>query len=97
MTSKDRAALRGIANGLDPIFQIGKEGVGPNLTDQVDLALEARELIKLRVLETAPMDAREVAHMVAPRVRAEVIQCIGRVFVLYRKSKDPKNSPLTKK
>lgn len=86
ITSRQRAQLRGMANGLSPIFQIGKEGVSPEITSEIDLALEARELIKLAVLETAPLSAREAAQAIAPRVQADIVQCIGRKFVLYRES-----------
>jgi len=94
INSRQRAQLRGLGSKLDPIFQIGKEGIGPNLAEQVSLALEARELIKLTVLETAPMTCREAADMLAPRVQADIVQCIGRKFVLYRESKDNKRIEL---
>jgi len=94
INSRQRAQLRGMANGLNPLFQIGKEGVGPHLTGEIDLALEARELIKLAVLETAPLSAREAAQLIAPRVQAEIVQCIGRKFVLYRESRDNKRIEL---
>ncbi len=90
INSRQRAQLRGLANKIQPIFQIGKEGIGPNLAEQVDLALEARELIKITVLETAPVDCREAAETLAPRVQGEIVQCIGRKFVLYRESKEHK-------
>lgn len=87
MTSKERAHFRSLANNMQPIFQIGKNGVNDNLIKQVDDALEARELIKINVLETSGEDIREVAHSIASDVNAEVIQVIGNKFVLYRKSK----------
>lgn len=90
MTSKERAAFRSQANTLQPIFQIGKNGISDNTIKQVDDALEARELIKITVLETAGEATRELANEVASNVNAEVIQVIGSKFVLYRKSK--KNS-----
>ena len=85
MTSKERAALRARANGLDPLFQVGKGGIGDTLVAQTDDALRARELIKLKVLtETSPMTAREAAEELAAKTGAEVVQVIGGVMVLYR-------------
>ena len=87
MTSKERAALRAKANPLEPIFQIGKEGVSENLISQIDDALDARELLKVRVhLETAPETPREFADRLAAALSAEVIQVIGGVIVIYRKA-----------
>lgn len=86
MTSKERAALRAQANSLDPIIQIGKEGISDNLIMQIDDALDVRELLKVRVhLETAPESPREFANKLAEALQAEVIQVIGGVIVLYRK------------
>lgn len=87
MTSKERAALRSKANPLEPVFQIGKEGISPNLVSQIDDALDARELLKVRVhLDTAPETPREFADALADSLSAEVIQVIGGVIVLYRKA-----------
>ena len=86
MTSKERAALRAKANPLEPIFQIGKDGVSDNLIAQIDDALDVRELLKIRVhLETAPESPREFADKLAQSLDAEVIQVIGGVIVIYRK------------
>ena len=85
MTSKERAALRAQANGLEPLFQVGKGGVGDTLIAQTDDALRARELIKLRVLtETSPLSPKEAAQTLAQKTGAEVVQVIGGVMVLYR-------------
>ena len=94
LTSKQRAQLRGLANSIDTIVQVGKDGIGDNLIKQVNDALEARELIKGRVLENSMPTAREAAEELAQAARAEVVQVIGTKFVLYRKShrkdlKDP--------
>ncbi len=87
MTSKERAALRAKANPLEPIIQIGKEGISDNLIAQIDDALDTRELIKIRVhLETAPEAPRAFADKVAAATQAEVIQVIGGVIVLYREA-----------
>ena len=88
MTGKERAAFRSEANTLKPIFQLGKEGVSENLLSGVDEALQKRELIKITVLETCALSAREAANQIAPLVGAEIIQCIGRKFVLYRERKE---------
>lgn len=87
MTSKERAQLRAKANPLEPIIQIGKDGISDNLIAQADDALDARELIKIRVhLETAPESPREFADKLAEQLGAEVIQVIGGVIVIYRKA-----------
>jgi RNA-binding protein len=85
MTSKERAALRAQANGLDALFHVGKGGVGDTLIAQTDDALRARELIKLKVLtETSPVTPREAAEAPAAATGADVVQVIGGVIVLYR-------------
>lgn len=86
LTSKQRAQLRGMANGLDTIVQIGKDGIGDNLVQQANEALEARELIKCRVLESAMLTAREACQELTKRTRSEGVQVIGTKFVLYRES-----------
>lgn len=86
MTGKERAALRAQANKLQPIFQIGKGGVSDNLLKQLDEALEARELIKITILESAYEDTRDLCNEIARELGAEPIQAIGSKFVLYRKS-----------
>ena len=86
LTSKQRAQLRGLANSIDTILIIGKDGIGENLLKQANDALEARELIKGKVLENSLMTAREAADALAPLTRSEVVQVIGTKFVLYRQS-----------
>ena len=86
ITSKQRAYLRGLANGLDSIFQIGKDGISDNLVAQVKDALKARELIKLTVLETAPVTVREASERLAGACGAEPVQCIGKKLVLYKRN-----------
>ncbi|WP_102412770.1 YhbY family RNA-binding protein [Beduinella massiliensis] len=91
MTSKQRAMLRSMANTMQPILHVGKEGVTPNIVQQAWEALEARELIKGTVLETSPQSAREVIAELCEKTHAEPVQCIGSKFVIYRPaSKDPK-------
>jgi RNA-binding protein len=88
LTSKQRAQLRGLANSLDTILQVGKDGIGDNLIKQADDALEARELIKGRVLDNnIEYDARTAADALAKATRSEVVQVIGTKFVLYRESR----------
>ena len=84
LTSKQRAQLRGLASTLDTIVHVGKDSIGDNLVKQVDDALEARELIKGRVLENSMYTAREAAEELAVAARCEVVQVIGSKFVLYR-------------
>ena len=84
LTSKQRAQLRGLVSTLDTIVHVGKDGIGDNLVKQVDDALEARELIKGRVLENSMYTAREAAEELAVAARCEVVQVIGSKFVLYR-------------
>ena len=86
LTSKQRAQLRSMANDLDTIVHIGKDGIGPNLTRQAEDALEARELIKGRVLENSPLSPREGAEELARATRSHVVQVIGTKFVLYRET-----------
>ena len=87
LTSKQRAQLRGLANTLDTIVHVGKDGIGENLIRQTDDALEARELIKCRVLDNnIEYDARTAAAELAQATRSEVVQVIGTKFILYRES-----------
>ena len=86
LTSKQRAQLRGLANSIDTILHVGKDGIGDNLIKQADDALEARELIKGRALENSLLSAREAAEELARATRSEVVQVIGTKFVLYRES-----------
>ena len=87
MTSKQRAYLRGLANTMEPIVHVGKDGVTPNMIKQVSDALEARELIKVTVQKNAPMDAREACAELCERVHAEAVQVIGSRFVIYRQAR----------
>ena len=88
MTGMERAAFRKQANTLEPIFQIGKGDIGDAMIDAIDAALQKRELIKLAVLETSGLTARDAAEALSVATGAEVIQCIGRRFVLYRKREE---------
>ena len=96
LNSRQRAQLRGLANSLETIFQIGKGGVTENTVKQVDDALEASELIKLRTLETSPVSSREAAELIAEKTGSDVVQVIGSRFVLYRESLNNKQIKLVK-
>ena len=88
MNSKQRAYLKGLAMNIDPIFQVGKASLTPELTAAVDEALEARELIKIGVLKNCFDDPKEIAVTLAERTRSEVVQVIGKKIVLFRQAKE---------
>ena len=90
ITSKQRAYLRGLSNNYDTIFRVGKGGITENMTEQIGNALEARELIKLRVLDNSEYGAREAAEIIAEKVGADVVSVVGSRFVLYRESEKHK-------
>lgn len=91
MTSKQRAYLRSLSNGIQPIFQIGKSGISENLIKQLNDALEARELIKITVLENAPESIKELAEDVSMQTESVLVQRMGNKITLYRpKKKNPK-------
>lgn len=90
MTSKQRAYLKGLAMNIDPIFQIGKSSLTPELTTAVAEALEARELIKINILKNCADNGNELAAILAERTRAQVVQVIGKKIVLYKPAKDEK-------
>ena len=87
LTGKQRAQLRSMANDFDTIFQIGKGGITQETVYQIDNALEARELIKLRVLDACPHTSREAADIIAERTNSAEVSVVGTRFVLYRKSR----------
>lgn len=93
LTSKQRAHLKSLANGIDTILQVGKGGISEALIKQVDDALTARELVKIKVLENAPAFAKEFAQEIAEATKSEVVQVIGMKIVLFRRNmKEPKIS-----
>lgn len=94
MTSKQRAYLKGLAMNIDPVYQVGKSSITPELTKGLDEVLEARELIKINVLKNCLDDPKEIAVILAERTRSEVVQVIGKKIVLYRPSKDKKRIEL---
>jgi len=94
MTSKQRAYLKGLAMTMDPIMQIGKAVITPEITKSVDEALEARELIKISVLKNCFEDTRGIAETLAERTHSQVVQVIGKKIILYRESKTKKKIEL---
>ena len=90
MTTKQRAYLKSLGMNLEPIFQIGKSSITPELTAAVAEALEARELIKISVLKNCLDDSRELAQILAERTHSEVVQVIGKKVILYKQAKNEK-------
>lgn len=91
LTSKQRAYLRGIAAKEDTILQVGKGGIGENLITQVNDALKAREIVKLKVLETAMLSPWEAAAQLAEATKSDVVQTIGNKLVLFKRNpQEPK-------
>lgn len=90
LTSKQRAKLRSIAQSYEPIFYIGKSGMSDEIIYQLENAINARELIKLGVQDSCEYTAREAADIIAPKLSADVVAVIGKKFVLWRRSRDPK-------
>lgn len=90
MTSKQRAYLKSLAMKMEPIFQIGKASLTPELTSAVEEALATRELIKISVLQNCMDDPREIAQVLAERTRSQVVQVIGKKIVLYKEGKEEK-------
>lgn len=91
ITSKQRAYLRSLAQKLEPIFQVGKNGVNENQLIQISNALEARELIKINLLNSTPDDKHSIANEIALKTNSDVVQIIGNKITLYKRSeKTPK-------
>ena len=90
MTTKQRAYLKSLAMTMDPILQIGKSSITPELTTAIAEALEARELIKINVLQNCADDPKELSQILGERTRSQVVQVIGKKIVLYKEGKDDK-------
>lgn len=88
MTTKQRAYLKSLAMTMEPIFQVGKNSITPELVGAVSEALAARELIKISVLKNCADDPKELAQILAERTRSQVVQVIGKKIVLYKEGKD---------
>jgi RNA-binding protein len=96
MTSKQRAYLKGLAMNIEPIFQIGKSSLTPEVTEAVSEAFNTRELIKITVLKNCLDDPKAIAQALAERTRSQVVQVIGKKIVLYKENKDHKKIELPK-
>ena len=94
MTSKQRSYLKGLAMTMDPIFQLGKSSLKPENKQAIAEAIEARELIKINVLQNCADDPNELAQIVAERTHSQVVQVIGKKIVLYKESKNKKKIEL---
>ena len=92
MTSKQRAYLKGLAMNIDPVFQIGKASVTPENIEAIAEVFNTRELVKIAVLKNCIDDPKEIANVVAERTRSQVVQVIGKKFVLYKPFKENPNS-----
>ena len=88
MTTKQRAYLKSLAMTMEPIFQVGKNSITPELVGAVSEALAAREMIKISVLKNCADDPKELAQILAERTRSQVVQVIGKKIVLYKEGKD---------
>lgn len=88
LTSKQRSYLTGLSNDLNPIVQVGKDGVTPQVVASAEEAFNTHELIKVGVLKMAPQDSRECAETLAGRTRSQLVRVIGRKFILYRPFRD---------
>lgn len=91
ITTKQRAALRSLANGIDPIFQIGKNGLEENFYTQLAQALEKRELIKINVLENSDIEPKDAQKSICDALECEGVQVIGNKIVIYKEAKNPAN------
>lgn len=96
LTGKQRSFLKSMANTMDPLFQVGKNGITENFIKQVEEALEARELIKIKILNNNVLDADTVAKELVNMIDAEFVQSMGNKFVIYKESKENKKINLPK-
>lgn len=97
ITPKQRKYLKSLAHNIEPVLLIGKSGVTENVLTQLDGALEARELLKVKILNNSGLEANDVANEISEKLRAEFVQSIGNKFTIYRESQDKKQIELPKK
>ena len=91
LNGKQKRYLRGLANNIKPVVIIGKDGISRNLTDSLDDALEAHELVKIKVLETCDIELNEIALDLSSITNSDIVQKIGRMIILFRRNqKEPK-------
>ena len=88
MTSKQRSYLKSISSTMDPIFQVGKSSVTPEIVEAINEALEKRELIKISVLKNCADDPRDIGEMIAERTHSQIVQVIGKKIILYKPQKN---------
>jgi len=88
ITGKQRSYLKKLSHGIRPAMQLGKEGITENFINQYEVIIEANELVKINVLDSSPLDAKEAAHELAERTKSEFVQAIGRKCVLYRRAQE---------
>lgn len=86
ITTKQRALLRGLGNALDPVVQVGKDGLTDNVFESIDLLLQSRELIKIKVLKNNDFTARQICNTVCEKLECEPVQCIGNIIIVYKNS-----------
>ncbi len=89
LNSKQRAYLRGLSNGLEPVFQVGKQELTPQFTEAINENLEKHEMIKIAVLNNCMMEPKEIADILSERTKSQIVQVIGKKIVLYRRKKKP--------
>ncbi len=96
ITTKQRAYLRGLGNSLDPVMQIGKDALSDNALTGLRLVLEARELVKIKVLKNCDLEPKEIAQELSEKLNVEIVQVIGNTLIVYKKStrKDVKHIEL---
>lgn len=96
LTGKQRSYLKSLAHNLDPLFQLGKNGISENFIKEVDVALESRELVKINILNNSDMDTDEVSREMVEALGAEFVQSIGNKVIIYRESEENKTIKLPK-
>ena len=90
LTGKERAYLKGLAQNIDPLIQLGKEGINEGFLKQMDKLLEDHELVKIKVLQNAPVEVDEIVDVILEKTGAEFVQKIGKKLTIYRESKENK-------